>query len=109
MPSKQKKETSSPRNILVKFSTVRDIEKILKAPKRNFDYFEAKISTSLYVPVKTKTNLEQWNLYLSIPISSISTSIFESISSRYFDFLQISIIKIFWGCLAGSVYGACDS
>lgn len=38
----------------MKFWTIKGIEKILKAPKRNSDPLEAKISTPLSVPVKIK-------------------------------------------------------
>lgn len=54
MSNKQKKETSSPRTVVVKFRTIKDIEKIVKAPKRNFEHLEGKIP-SLHVSVKTKT------------------------------------------------------
>lgn len=54
MPNKGKKAMFSPRNILVKFKTIKDNEKILKAPKRNPHHLEARISTSLYAPVKTE-------------------------------------------------------
>lgn len=76
---------SSPRNILVKFWTIKDIEKILKAPKTNYDPLEAKISTPLYVSAKTKG----WKHIYFKQFQELRRKIrLKSIYSRYFDFLK---------------------
>lgn len=48
------KEKSSPRNILVKFKTLKRNQNILKVLDRNLHHLEAKISTPSYVPIKTE-------------------------------------------------------
>lgn len=92
MSSKLKKKMSSLRNILVKFRNIKDIEKILKAPRRNSDPLEAKISTPLFVPVKTR----DWKDIYFKQFHALRRKIrLKSICSRYFEFLKNSVINIF--------------
>lgn len=54
MSNKGTKEKFSPKNVSVKLKTLKDNENILKTLKKDSHHLEAKMSTSLYAPLKTE-------------------------------------------------------